>query len=522
MSQKIANARDVIFYERLFLKQFREDEQVSVNRVYANEGHSYATPEDEAAAAIPEQDTRGGFTRGDRRDSDDDNDDSPGGGAGAAGRSKSDRSAAPPARLEPDTDDDDVQEVIPQHRQDSTVTGLRLLGLHTATSTAPRVIEPKNSRQALTGPHSKEWRKVMDAEIKALASRDTWVLVDRAAIKGKIILFEKWVFRVKTAADGTIERFKARWVVRGYDQRHGIEFDQTFAPVSRHTSAPRLWQQYLHNILLEIGFKQMPHDLGMYRRDSRGEYILLTIYVDDLLYTGSSKKLLEQFEKNRAGRVDITCNHDMKQFLGLNITYSQKPFISQQPSMQKNLANASTSRLHHSPPLTAFQDPITSLTTKPCPPLGYQQQLGCLLFASVTCRPDLSCIPSQLAQYSRKPTAESLLDLQRALQFFISTPNVELCYSTIPTASFNLIGYVDADHAADPENRRSRTGFLFRLERSGPITWNSQKQELVALSSAEAGFIAATAAVREGLHLQELLQDVGLRISALGSLQRIG
>ncbi|CAI7798109.1 unnamed protein product [Closterium sp. NIES-53] len=101
---------------------------------------------------------------------------------------------------------------------------------------APRVIEMKNPRQALTGPHIKEWREAMDAEIKALESRDTWVLVDRAANKGERILSGKWVFRVKTTADGMIERFKARWVVRGYDQRHGIEFDQTFAPVSRHTS----------------------------------------------------------------------------------------------------------------------------------------------------------------------------------------------------------------------------------------------------------------------------------------------
>ncbi|CAI7887476.1 unnamed protein product [Closterium sp. NIES-54] len=443
MIQKVANARDVIFYEWLFLRQFRKDEEANVNHVYANNGHSYTSPEDEAAAAIMEQDTRGEFTGGDRHGSDDDDVDSSGGGAGAAGGSS--RGAAPPSPPEPKSDDDDMQEVIPQHRQDNTVSGLQLLGLHTATSTAPRVIEPKNPRQALTGPHSKEWREAMYAEIKTLESRDTWVLVDRAAVKGRRLLSWKWVFRVKTASNGTIERFKARWVVRGYDQRHGIDFDQTFAPVSRHTSvrillaittarhlplrqidvnnvflyalvddviyveqphtygegdsrvcqlrkslykikqAPRLWQQYLHNILLEIAFKQLPHDPGMYRHDFHGEYILLTVYVDDLLYTGSSNELLEQFEKNLAGRIDITCNHDVKQFLGLSNSRKisqgaltspatsltrQKPLISQQPSMQRNLASASISRLHHSPPLTALQDPTASLTTKPCSTMG--------------------------------------------------------------------------------------------------------------------------------------------------------
>ncbi|CAI7855866.1 unnamed protein product [Closterium sp. NIES-53] len=122
----------------------------------------YASHEDEAAAAILEQDHRGEFTR------DDDDDDSPGGGAGTAGGggSGSGGGAAPPTPPEPESDDDNVQEVIPQHRHDSTLLGLQLLGLHTATSTGPHVIKSKNLRQALMGPHSKEWREAMDAEIK--------------------------------------------------------------------------------------------------------------------------------------------------------------------------------------------------------------------------------------------------------------------------------------------------------------------------------------------------------------------
>ncbi|CAI7763034.1 unnamed protein product, partial [Closterium sp. NIES-53] len=119
MSKKVKNARDVIFYERLFLRQFHEDKQANANRVYANNEYSYASPEDEAATAILEQDPRGEFTRGNR----DDDDDSLGGGAGTAcgGGSGSSGGAAPPAPPEPESDDDDVQEVIPQHRHDNTV-----------------------------------------------------------------------------------------------------------------------------------------------------------------------------------------------------------------------------------------------------------------------------------------------------------------------------------------------------------------------------------------------------------------
>ncbi|CAI7776656.1 unnamed protein product [Closterium sp. NIES-54] len=116
MSQKVANVRDVIFYEWLFLRQFRQDEQANVNRVYANNGHSYASSEDEVAAPILERDTRGEFTRGDRCSSDDDNDDSLGGGAGAVGGSGSGsgRGAAPPAPPEPEGDDDDSRSFVPR------------------------------------------------------------------------------------------------------------------------------------------------------------------------------------------------------------------------------------------------------------------------------------------------------------------------------------------------------------------------------------------------------------------------
>ncbi|CAI7758334.1 unnamed protein product [Closterium sp. NIES-54] len=119
--------------------------------------------------------------------------------------------------------------------------------------------------------------------------------------------------------------------------------------------APRLWQQHLHKILLEIGFQQLPHDPGMYRLHFFGDYILLTVYVDDLLYIGMSTTLLDQFEKNLARRVDITTNHDVKQFLGLNISYSPEAIhlsaTKYAETLEKrfNISPASLSTPYHTP-----------------------------------------------------------------------------------------------------------------------------------------------------------------------------
>ncbi|CAI7854468.1 unnamed protein product [Closterium sp. NIES-53] len=254
---------------------------------------------------------------------------------------------------------------------------------------------------------------------------------------------------MKTAANGTIERFKVRWVVRGYDQRDGIDFDQTFVPVSRHTSVIILLaiaatrhlplrqidvkNAFLYALVDAVIFVEQLHTYGkgdprvcklkkslygMYRLHFCGDYILLTVYGNDMLYTGTSGTLVDQFEKNLAMRVNITTNHAVKQFTGLNNTYAPEAIHLSAAKYAETLEK----RFNISPtPLsTPYRTPGPNYKPdyKTLSPAGlhtYLQQLGCLLFASVTCRPCLSYIASQLAQYSRKPTAENLLDLQRAL-----------------------------------------------------------------------------------------------------------
>ncbi|CAI7780981.1 unnamed protein product, partial [Closterium sp. NIES-54] len=209
--------------------------------------------------------------------------------------------------------------------------------------------------------------------------RNTWKIVPASLPQDRPILSGKWVFRIKTNSDGTIERFKARWVVRGFDQEFGRDFTETFAPVSRHTSlrillavaasrrlplrqidvtnaflyapvdvnifveqphgfvddpslvcqllkslygikqAPRLWQQYLHARLKRIGFDQLPHDQGMYRLTRDNDYVLLIVYIDDLLYIGSTTAIVTWFEKELQTDLSLTVSPDVTQYLGLNI-----------------------------------------------------------------------------------------------------------------------------------------------------------------------------------------------------------
>ncbi|CAI7887405.1 unnamed protein product [Closterium sp. NIES-53] len=291
-----------------------------------------------------------------------------------------------------------------------TQSGLQILGLVTAVHGTNTPKEPASVQQALGGEHKEKWREAMDKELKALQERNTWKVVPIGVARNKRILTGKWVFRVKTKADGTIDKFKARWVVRGFDQEHGRDFTETFAPVSRHTSL---------RILLVVA----------------------------------------AMKKKKMRQIDV--------------------------------ANA------------FLYAPVDA-------EIYVELPHGPETVAAVTCRPDLSYSASQLATYLKKPDTEHLAELDRALHYLVSTPTIGLTYHKNGTTTPKLIGYVDADHAGDSDNRRSRPGYIYRLEPIGPISWQSNKQELIALSSAEAEYIALCSATKEGLYLRELLEEAKL------------
>ncbi|CAI7840414.1 unnamed protein product [Closterium sp. NIES-54] len=413
----------------------------------------------------------------------------------------------------------------------------------------------------------------MDKELEALKERNTWKVVPIGVARNKTILTGKWVFRVKTKADGTIDKFKARWVVRGFDQEHGHDFTETFAPVSRHTSlrillaiaamkkkklrqidvanaflyapvdaeifvelphgshrepsqvcqllkslysikqAPRLWQQYLHARLTRIGFRQLPHDQGMYRLTKGDDYILLIVYVDDLLYIGSNDNVTTWFEGDLQKDLTLTVSSTVTQYLGLNIQEEENAIYLDAAKYADTIAKRfSLTPTTISTPYryTAGNNKEGSAPIRSADIRNYQRKLECLLFAAVTCRPDLSYSASQLATYLKKPEGEHMAELDRALHYLVSTATVGLTYHKNGTMIPKLIGYVNADHAGDPDKRRSRTGYIYRIEPIRPISWQSSKQELIALSSAEAEYIALCSATKEGLYLRELLEEAKL------------
>jgi hypothetical protein len=101
----------------------------------------------------------------------------------------------------------------------------RLILAAMTTSLTPSPI-PSSVCAALVDPN---WRAAMEDEYGILMSNGTWDLVPRP--QGSNVVTGKWVFTHKFCADGTFDRYKARWVLRGFTQRPGVDYDETFSPV---------------------------------------------------------------------------------------------------------------------------------------------------------------------------------------------------------------------------------------------------------------------------------------------------
>ena len=91
--------------------------------------------------------------------------------------------------------------------------------------------EPSNYKEAV---ERKEWKDAMIEEYQLIMKNDVWDVVPR--LEGKLVVTSKWIYKIKHDADGSIEKYKARFVAHGFSQKEGIDYEETFAPVARYTS----------------------------------------------------------------------------------------------------------------------------------------------------------------------------------------------------------------------------------------------------------------------------------------------
>lgn len=148
----------------------------------------------------------------------------------------------------------------------------------------------------------------------------------------------------------------------------------------------------------------------------------------------------------------------------------------------------------------------------------YREVIGSLMYLMTSTRPDISFAVGKLAKYLNCHGPEHHSAAQQVLRNLKATPNIGLVYRK--SAQFSgLQCFSDSDWASDEESRRSTTGYLFLLA-GAPISWKSRLQPTVALSSAEAEYMALSSATQEAIHIRNICFD--LKIISPGSVTIFG
>jgi hypothetical protein len=219
----------------------------------------------------------------------------------------------------------------------------------------------------------------MAKEIHSLQESGTWVECDLP--EGRAPISAKWVFKIKRLPDGRVERYKARLVARGFSQKYGVDYTESFSPVIRYNSLrtllakacrskwhvysadvetaylngileeelylrhpgstnenPRFcrlikglyglkqaglaWNTELNKTLSKLKFIQYVKDPCMYRRGTKASSIILAVYVDDLVITGHDKNEILRTFAEIGKHYKMTKEEEIKGIVGLNVIYS--------------------------------------------------------------------------------------------------------------------------------------------------------------------------------------------------------
>jgi hypothetical protein len=235
--------------------------------------------------------------------------------------------------------------------------------------------EPRSYKEAMESDEGK-WHQAMESEMRSHAENNTWELMPYET--GMRVLKGKWVYKIKKDSQGKVTRYKARWVVKGYEQRYGIDYEETFAGVAKAMAlkvlwafaaqydleveqmdaitafiqgevseeiyveqptgfeaggepkvcrlkralyglkqSARLWQEKLSRVLQSLGYYPISADHCIYRNTETG--IVIATYVDDFLIFGPRKDQIDMLKAKLHEVLKIEDLGPCEQFLGIRV-----------------------------------------------------------------------------------------------------------------------------------------------------------------------------------------------------------
>lgn len=330
------------------------------------------------------------------------------------------------------------------------------------------------------------WVKACEDEIASIEKNHTWILVDLPAGAKPIGL--KWVFKIRRNSDGSVNKYKARLVAKGYVQRHGIDYDEVFAPVVRRETirliialaashgwevhhldvktaflhgdlkeevyvkqpegfevkgseekvyrlskalyglkqAPRAWN---YKILRELRFTRCSKEASLYQRKQNEDTLVVAVYVDDLLVTGSNLVMINEFKNEMAAKFEMSDLGELTYYLGIEVLQHKDGItLRQERYAEKILVETGMDGCNSTHvPMDMNLRLSRSVEEQGVDEKKYRRSIGCLRYLIHT-RPDLSYSIGVLSRYMLDPKVSHDAALKQVLRYLRGTLTYGLTY----------------------------------------------------------------------------------------------
>ncbi|CAJ2638397.1 unnamed protein product [Trifolium pratense] len=310
----------------------------------------------------------------------------------------------------------------------------------------------------------KKWKKAMEEELNAIERNQTWELVKLPAEKKAITV--KWVF-IKLNPDGLVAKLKKA--------SYGLK------------QAPRAWNKRINGFLAKLGFTKCKSEYGVYVQNSMFSIILICLYVDDLLITGSDTVKIKEFKIVMMTEFEMTDLGSVSYFLGIEFLRTTRGLMLHQRKCGGEILKRfkMTDCIPVITPMEANLRLEKNQNEEAVDPTMFKQIVGCLRYMCNS-RPDICFVVGLVSRFMEEPRKSYMNSARRVLRYIARTLEFGILFPTSArNARKEIICYSDVDWCGDKIDRRCTTGYFFKFM-DASVSWCSKKQPVVSLSSCEA------------------------------------
>uniref|UniRef100_A0A2N9H4Y7 CCHC-type domain-containing protein n=1 Tax=Fagus sylvatica TaxID=28930 RepID=A0A2N9H4Y7_FAGSY len=309
--------------------------------------------------------------------------------------------------------------------------------------------EPRSYDEAMSSPACNEWMIAMKDEMESMRTNQVWELVDLPSRRKSI--GNKWVLKIKRKADDSIDKYKARLVAKGYTQREGVDYKETFSPVVRFASIHLIlamvasldlefYQMDVKTAFLngeldeEIfmdqpigfvvkgqerkeviynGFLMIEEDQCVYVKRSEGSFIILSLYVYEILLDGNNKEFIKTIKEWLSSTFEMKDMGEASFVLGVKILRDRSRKLlglSQETYIRKVL------KRFHMQDCKPIDTPVgkgDSLSSEMCPKtqakiesmarVPYANAIGSLMYVMLCTHPDICFAVGLVSRFQSNP-----------------------------------------------------------------------------------------------------------------------